>query len=97
MLYYGVCKRYNHEDLENVHDILALSHHFIICEYSMPNFQVGFVRAVVQHWKNISLQAGSFARNFGYIASIFFQKYHIMFSQLVDLATAKANEVIIWP
>ena len=26
--------------------------HFIICECSMPNFQVGFIRAVVQHWKN---------------------------------------------
>ena len=63
MLYYGIRKRYNHEDLENVYDVLAFSHHFIICEYSMPNFQVRFVRAVVQHWKNICLQAGPFARN----------------------------------
>ena len=78
-----------------MHDVLVPSHHFIICEYSMPNFQVRFVRAVVEYWKNISLQAGPFARNFGYIASIFFQKCHIMFSQLVDLEIAKAKEVII--
>ena len=97
MLYYGVRKRYNHEDLENVHDVLALSHYFIICEYSMPNFQVRFVSAVVQHWKNISLQVGPFPRNFGYITSIFFQKCHIMFGQLVDLAIAKGKEVIFWP
>ena len=80
-----------------MHDILALSHHFIICEYLMPNFQVGFVRAVVQHWKNISLQAGPFARNFGYVTPTFFQKCHIMLSQLADLTIAEANEVIFWP
>ena len=46
-------KRYSHGDLENVH-VLALSHHFIIYENLMPNFQVRFGRAAVQHWKNIS-------------------------------------------
>ena len=55
-----------------MHDVLALSHHFIISEYLMSNFQVGFIRAVVQHWKNISLQVGPLARNFGCIMSIFF-------------------------
>ena len=77
MLYYSVCKRYNIEDLENLHDVLTVSHYFIICEYSMPNFQVGFVRAVLQHWKNVSLQAGPFARNFGYITSIFEVPYNV--------------------
>ena len=85
-LYYIVCKRCNLEDLKNVHDVLTLSHHFIICEYLMPNFQVGFTRFVLQHWKNVSLQVGPVARNFGYITSIFFKKCHIMFCQLVDLA-----------
>ena len=90
MLYYGIHKRYNQEDLENVH-VLALSHHFIICKYLMPNFQVEFVRAVVQHWKNLSLQAVPFSRNSGYMISI------LMFSQLVDLAIAKTSKVIFWP
>ena len=72
MLYYGVHKRYSHEDLKDVHDALALNHHFIICEYSMQNFEVGFARAIVQHWKNVSHQAGPFTRNFAYIIFIFF-------------------------
>ena len=50
---HGVHRRYNHEDLENLH-VLALSHHIIICECLMPKFKVVFIGAVVQHWKNTS-------------------------------------------
>ena len=96
MLYHGVHKRYNHEDLKKVHDVLALSHHFIICECSMLNFQAGFLRAAVQYWKDVCLQEGSFTRNFGYITSIiFFQKCYIMICQLVDLVISKANKDIV--
>ena len=96
-LYYGVHKRYNHEDLEDVHDVLVLSHHFIICENLMPNFQVGFVRAVMQLWKNIVFKGVHSLEILVTSRPSFFQKCHIMFSQPVDLAIAKANEVIFWP
>ena len=83
-----------------MHDVLAFSHHFIICEYSMPNFQVGFVRAVVQHWKNISLQAGPFARNFGYITSIFFRSaikcsVNVLISQLPKLTKSSFGHDLV--
>ena len=44
---HGIHRSYNHEDLKNLHDVLALSHHIIICECLMPNFKVVFIGAVV--------------------------------------------------
>ena len=80
-----------------MHDVLVLSHQFTICEYSMPNFQVGFLWAVVQHWKNIVFKQVHSLETLVTSHPFFFHKSHIMFSQPVDLAIAKANKVIFWP
>ena len=66
-------RRCNHEDLKNLYNVVALSHHVIICECSMRNFKYDSL-GLFCNIRKILLQADAFARNFGYIISMFFSE-----------------------